>query len=103
MTLDPRIRRRLSLLAALALLLSAAALWFPSGGQAAPQPGGWTARLDLGPLKPAQLTWESSDRGFWLAFTNARLGPLFVSLALTVAACVLARQILRRRSTPVTG
>jgi hypothetical protein len=111
MNLNQNQRRLLYSLATAALLIAIAALWVPTSWQTlANQQGEWVGeqaavtQIDFGVLKPLRLTWESSPNGFWLGFAAVRMFPLFLSVTLTVAAAVVARQTYRlSRPTHLTN
>jgi hypothetical protein len=104
MRLDPNKRRLVYGFATIALAISVAALWLPSSWQAVGNPQGeWVGspasvtHIGPGVLKPLRLTWGSSPNGFWLGFSAIRVVPLFLSVTLTVAAVIVARQMYRLR------
>jgi hypothetical protein len=108
MRLEPNQRRFLFGIVTISLLIAVAALWVPTSWQAAVnQQGEWAGatasvtHVGLGVLRPVGLTWESSPRGFWLAFTALRAFPMFLSVTFTVAAALVARQTYRLAHSPV--
>jgi hypothetical protein len=91
-----RTDRRLHLLAAAAFVLAAVALWLPLSWERDLNRPGTQFHLDFGVLKPLRATWQSSAEGFWFAFSDVRTVALGLSIVLTVAALIAARQSYRR-------
>lgn len=95
--LDPQKRQLLHTVASLALLVALVALWIPvSWETVSPAPGELSGEelsiinWELGVLRPLRLTWETSDRGFWLRFSAIRAFPLFLTVTLSISAAAMA-------------
>lgn len=91
-----RTYRRFYILATWAFALATVALWFPLTWETIPGAPGTKINVDFGVLQPVRATWDSSPNGFWLAFTDLRLGAWVLSVVLTAAAILAARQTYRQ-------
>jgi len=84
-------------------VIAAAALWIPFSWRANPNKPGTHVDVELGVLKPLQATWESSPNGFWLSFSDLRVGAFLLSVVLTAAAVIAASEMYRKsRALPPT-
>lgn len=93
---EQRTYRRFYLLATWAFALATVALWFPVSWESAANGPGTVIHVDFGVLRPVRATWNASADGFWLAFSDLRVGAWVLSLVLTAAAILAARQTYRQ-------
>ena len=94
--------RRLYRLATWSFVIAAVALWLPLSWGKAPNRPGTHLSVDFGVLKPLRATWQSSADGFWFAFSDVRGVALVLTIVLTAAALIAARETARREGGPRT-
>lgn len=96
MTLSDQQLSRLSHFARWLFIIAVMALWVPLSWQANPNSPGTHVDVGFGAIKPLQATWESSSNGFWFGFSDLRAGAFLLSVILTAAAIIAAREMDRK-------
>ena len=96
MTFSDQRLLRLSQFAKWLFIIAVIALWVPLSWQANPNTPGTHVDMEFGAIKPLQATWESSADGFWFGFSDLRVGAFLLSVVLTAAAIIAAREMDRQ-------